>query len=129
MNIEKGGKLLMLNEMNLTGYPSIDKPWLKYYSKEAIDAPLPEMTMYQYLWANNKGDLSDVALRYYGIKITYGELFDNIEKTAKAFYAIGIRSGDIVTIMSAHTGNDLVAICTQLSGRSGKHGLHDAFGA
>ena len=25
-----------------TGYPSIDKPWLKYYSQEAINAPLPE---------------------------------------------------------------------------------------
>lgn len=22
----------------LTGYPSIDKPWLKYYSEEAINA-------------------------------------------------------------------------------------------
>ena len=33
----------------MTGYPSIDKPWLKYYSEEAINAPLPEMTMFQYI--------------------------------------------------------------------------------
>ena len=38
----------------LTGYPSIDKPWLKYYSEEAINAPLPECTMYEYIWKNNK---------------------------------------------------------------------------
>ena len=25
----------------LTGYPSLDKPWLKYFSKEAINTPLP----------------------------------------------------------------------------------------
>lgn len=23
----------------LTGYPSIDKPWLKYYNEEAINVP------------------------------------------------------------------------------------------
>lgn len=27
-------------KVNLTGYPSIDKPWLKYYSKETIDAEM-----------------------------------------------------------------------------------------
>ena len=30
-----------MEEKELTGYPSIDKPWLKYYSDEAITAPLP----------------------------------------------------------------------------------------
>ncbi len=30
----------MLTEKKLTGYPSIDKPWLKYYKQEYIDAPL-----------------------------------------------------------------------------------------
>jgi hypothetical protein len=39
-----------MEEKKLTGYPSIDKPWLKYYSEEAINTPLPECTMYEYLW-------------------------------------------------------------------------------
>ena len=30
----------MQTEKKLTGYPSIDKPWMKYYSEEAISAPL-----------------------------------------------------------------------------------------
>ena len=25
-----------MTAQNMTGYPSIDKPWLKYYSEEAI---------------------------------------------------------------------------------------------
>ena len=33
----------MTEEKKLTGYPSIDKPWLKYYSEEAINAPLPDV--------------------------------------------------------------------------------------
>ena len=32
----------MREEKKLTGYPSIDKPWMKYYSEEAVNAKLPE---------------------------------------------------------------------------------------
>ena len=46
----------------MTGYPSIDKPWMKYYSEEAINAPLPECTIYEYLIANNKDYPSDIAI-------------------------------------------------------------------
>lgn len=90
-------------EKTITGYPSIDKPWLKYYSEEAINAPLPEKTLYQYIYDNNKDYTSNTALNYFGRKISYAGLFDNIEKAAKAFSAIGIKAGDIVTIMSMHT--------------------------
>ena len=31
-----------MEEKQLSGYPSIDKPWLKYYSEDAIDTPIPE---------------------------------------------------------------------------------------
>ena len=100
----------MTEEKKLTGYPSIDKPWLKYYSEEEINAPLPECTMYQYIRENNKDHLSDVALRYYGTKITYGKLFENIKKAANAFYSMGVRAGDIVTIMSMHTPECIYAL-------------------
>lgn len=36
-------------DKQLTGYPSIDKPWLKYYSEEAINTPLPEGSMYSFV--------------------------------------------------------------------------------
>lgn len=93
-----------------TGYPSIDRPWLKYYSEEAINAPLPECTMYEYIWQNNKDHLSDIALRYYGAKFSYGQLFDSIKRAAAAFRAMGVKAGDIVTIMSMHTPETIAAI-------------------
>ena len=65
-------------KQNMTGYPSIDKPWLKYYDEEAINAPLPECTVYEYLWEKNKEYLDNIALNYFGKKITYGRLFENI---------------------------------------------------
>ena len=92
------------------GYPSIDKPWLKFYSEEAINAPLPEMTMYQYIWEKNKDHLSDVVLRYYGNRLTYGKLFEQIVKAASAFSSFGVRPGDIVTIMSMHTPEAIVCL-------------------
>lgn len=44
-----------MEEKKLTGYPSIDKPWLKYYTEEQINAPLPHMTAYDYLRQQNEG--------------------------------------------------------------------------
>ena len=90
-------------EKKLMGYPSIDKPWLKYYSEEAINAHLPECTIYEYLWENNKDHLEDYAIDYYGTKITYGQLFKNIKNAASGLYSLGIRKGDIVTVLSVNT--------------------------
>lgn len=100
---------MQINNKELTGYPSIDKPWLKYYSEEAINAPLPEMTLYEYAWENNKNYLKDIAFRYYGTKITYGEFFENAKLAARAFTAMGVKKGDIVTIMSMHTPETIYA--------------------
>lgn len=82
----------------LTGYPSIDKPWLKYYSEEAINAPLPECSIYEYMYENNKDYPSDIAINYMGRKITYGELFESIDKTAAAFIKAGVKEKEIVTV-------------------------------
>lgn len=68
----------MQAEMKPTGYPSIDKMWLKYYNAEAVNEPLPECTIYEYLWENNKDHLSDISIIYFGRKITYNGLFKNI---------------------------------------------------
>ena len=83
----------------LTGYPSIDKPWLKYYSKEAINAQLPACTIYDYLYESNKDYRGRTALNYFGRKISYGELFENIEKAARALKQNGVDKGSIVTIL------------------------------
>lgn len=94
----------------VTGYPSIDKPWRKYYSTESFDAPLPECTAYEFLYQKNREHLSDIALNYYDTKFTYGQVFDNIERTAKAFSAFGVKQGDIVIICSVNIPETIYAI-------------------
>lgn len=85
-------------EKQLTGYPSIDKPWLKYYSDDAINVLLPECTIYENLLESNKDYPKDTAIRYFSRKISYKDLIENIEICANALSAIGIKPGDIVTI-------------------------------
>ena len=87
-----------MTETKLTGYPSIDKPWLKYYTEEAINAPLPECTIYQNIYNHNKNYLNDIALLYFGKKITYRQLFGEVKKAEKAFIAHGVKRGDNVAL-------------------------------
>lgn len=77
-----------------TGYPSIDKPWLRYYNKEASTKPLPEYTLYDYLWMTNKDHQSDIAIEYYGKRVTYGEMFQNIDSTTKVLLGLGVKKGE-----------------------------------
>ena len=99
----------MNDEKKLTGYPSVDKPWLKYYSEEAIHAPLPECTVYEYLWENNKDHLDDIALSYFDRKISFGEMFSNIDRAAKGFTALGVKQGDIVVMATVTTPETIYA--------------------
>lgn len=92
-----------MSSLQETGYPSIDKPWMKYYSETVINAPLPKCTMYDYLRNNNLGYESRIAFNYFDNKITYGTLFKNILQAAKAFAAVDIKQGDVVTICSVST--------------------------
>lgn len=87
-----------MQKRELTGYPSIDKPWLKYYSEEAINAPLPQGTIYEYMYENNRDYPEDIAIRYFSRRITYRELFSRIDECARAFAALGVKEGEIVTV-------------------------------
>lgn len=83
--------------------PSVMKPWLKYYNEVSITEGVPKCTLYNYLFQCNKDHLDDIALNYFDNNITYGELFDNIKKTASAYLSLGVKAGDIVTVCSVTT--------------------------
>ena len=88
-----------MEEKKLTGYPSVDRPWLKYYTEEQINAPLPHMTAYEYLKTRNAGRPDSVAIDSEMGCFTYGELFDRIDDTARALWAMGVRKGKNILSM------------------------------
>ena len=81
-----------------TGYPSIDKPWLKYYSEEAINAPLPEDTIYTHIKERSGDKLQRTAINYYGRNISYQTLFEKIDSVASALENMGMHTGTIVSV-------------------------------
>lgn len=118
------------NEM--TGYPSIDRPWLKYYSDEAKKAKIPECTIYDYLWESNREHLDNVALNYFGYKIPYRKMFEEINKVAQAFANLGIKENDTIIIAAVtipeviyafYALNQLGAISNMVDPRTSERGI------
>lgn len=75
-----------------------ERPWLKYYSDEVINAKLPEDTIHGYIFSKNVKEMDRIAIKYFGNKLTYKELFHKIEECAKALTVMGVKKGDIVTV-------------------------------
>ena len=92
-----------MSEKNLTGYPSIDKPWEKFYERIKQTKLFLDTTPYIGLVQNNKDYSDDIAIEYFGAKIKFGELFRNIDRVAKSLEEYGIKKGDFVTICSTTT--------------------------
>ena len=83
--------------------PSVLKPWLKYYTKDALAEEPSKCTLYDFLFLKNEDHPEDIALNYFDNDITFGDLFDQIRATAAAYLALGVQPGDIVTICSVTT--------------------------
>ena len=54
--------MIAQTEHELTGYPSVDKPWLKYYDKALIEEDIPKCSAFRMLYERNKDYLTDTAL-------------------------------------------------------------------
>ena len=116
----------MQSEKFLTGYPSIDKPWLKYYSEEAINATLPKWGLFENIYENNKQRLCSTALTYWGNYISYQTLFDSIVSAKDLLAKLHVSQGDIVSFVSVITPemvylfyacNMLGAVCNMIDPR------------
>ena len=82
----------------LTGKPSIDRPWMKYYPDMMMKMiKIPGCTLEQYL-RNCCPGMDVDAMHYYGENITWQTVFDEADKTAKALKALGFGEGDQIPV-------------------------------
>ena len=84
-------------------YASTARPWLKYYAQKYIDQTLPTCSAFDYVCQQNKNRLGEAALNYYGRKFTYADFIVNVKKTAAALRGVGVKKGDIITVVSVMT--------------------------
>mgnify|MGYP004518332043 FL=1 len=88
----------------LTGYPSIDKPWLKFYEENVELTSIPEGSIYEVVKYNNKDNLNNIALDLRtskndfksGIKISYLDYIKRMDSIAASYSKIGIRKNEIL---------------------------------
>lgn len=96
-----------MKEKKVTGYPSIDKPWLKYYEVGENKINLPNKSIYEFAKQRNEDNLKSIAIDVRvssndfkkGIKLTYGNFFNKIEQMAKASTVLGVKPDEIMPIL------------------------------
>lgn len=93
-----------------TGKASVDKVWLRYYGESAILSDISDKSIYNFMKHSNENNDFAVAINYFGKKITYGQLFDKIDRVAKSFLNIGVRFGDKVTLSLANTPENTICL-------------------
>ena len=84
-------------------YASHAKPWLAFYDKKFHNMTPPACSAFDYICHQNAGHLSEIALNYYGNKITYADFIVQVKKTAAALRAMQVKPGDILTVVAAMT--------------------------
>ena len=78
-----------------TGYPHLDKPWMKYYESDN-NIEFGNSNIFNFIKEKNKKYGSDTAESYYGRNFSYDELFYKVDLTTRALKDFGVKKGDVV---------------------------------
>lgn len=84
-----------MEEMKRTGYPSIDKPWLKNWPTFLLE----NRKTYERIIDNVRDvwtDPDETIINFYDTHITVKEFFGKVDAIAKSLHAIGVKEGDSI---------------------------------
>ena len=88
----------------MTGYPSKDKPWLKYYKPGVEKTVVPHHSIYQAIKESNANRMDNIALDLrsrednysMGVQITYAKFFERVDSIAQCYATLGLKPNDCV---------------------------------
>lgn len=96
-----------MSEKELNGYPSIDKPWLKYYREGAAEtaSTIPSgITVWDFIEARLKEQGDAVpALEYFGKTVSRSRFIENVYLWARVFKGMGVKENEIVSVYGIWT--------------------------
>ena len=95
---------------NLTGYPSKDLPWNKFYRKEPIRDIKLKQTIYEMVFNENKDNMSDVAIGYLGVDFTFEQLKKKVDRFADALVKNGLKQDDVVLMGVSNSPEAIISL-------------------
>ena len=84
-------------------------PWKDYYKKKHMNIIVPNENIYEYLNNHASRYLDNIAIEYYGTKMTYRNFLKQIDICSKSFKSIGVRKGDVVSIISGNIPEAIIS--------------------
>ncbi len=73
---------------------SEEKPWLRLYPEPLRNLVIPELTVEDFLKSRIPADSDRIAIEYYGRQYSWKQVWAEVDKTARALRAIGVKEGD-----------------------------------
>ena len=88
----------------------LDRPWKKFYTIDDLNYKIPDISMYDQVYDSFIKYPRNIAIKYMGEKFNYKNIVTKIDNMAKYFNYIGIKKGDIVTIMLPNIPEVLISL-------------------
>lgn len=88
----------------------LDTPWAKYYTMEDLNFEIEDISIYEEVRRSAIKYPTNVAVKYMGKSICYKDFLKKIDIAANGFYNMGIRKGDIVTILLPNVPEVLISL-------------------
>ncbi len=85
-------------------------PWLSSYGEVPHHLDYPDFSISDALFESAAKYPKQVALTFQGLDTTYKKLVPQIKQAAKAFYAMGIRPGDVVTVCMPNMPQTVISL-------------------
>ena len=88
-----------------------ENPFFKFENSELpLGFEIPDTSMFGMLKFSAENRPDSLAYEYFGTECTYAELVKKIEKISGAYSSLGVRKGDIVTIVMPNTPEAVISI-------------------
>lgn len=99
----------IFNIMKKKKIKKFENPWDKYYEKGKNHIDVPDCSIYQYFEKTCYMHENEIAINYFGTKITFKELVKKIAICANALKCHGVRKNDVVTICMPNTPEAVIS--------------------
>ena len=83
-------------------------PWFKFYGDMKKSIRVPDVSMYEMVRRSAKKYPELTAYSYFGTECKYDKYIKQIDKAAKAFVRLGVKKGDVVSIVMPNTPEAII---------------------